>query len=434
MNAAAGPPSERILGEEERKVAAQALLSLLRGPVASVKPPDLTPVLWDGVLAEAARHQVVPILFRRLERPDVRATVPADVYDSLRDMFVLRAFRTTKLMRETAAAIRMLEAAGIRTMVLKGVHLAAAVYPEPAFRGMADVDFMVDRDQLAAAEALFVDQGWGPLPRPDVDRFCEQSNHLAKLWKPGSIVIEIHYHIERPTSPFRIPVSELWANARPVELEGVRTLGLAPEELILHLCIHASYHHRYSRAPLKALLDVRAVAERYGDAIDWPRLRRIATEWGVGRFVYSTLRLANAVLAAPIDERDIAMFERDQADDELVDVAKDYIVTPFVDLPEAYELLAEPVRFRNRLRLLTRSVFLPPVQMRVRYGVKAGSPAVFLYYLLRPFDLLYRRGGLLLGLLLRTRKLQPTLKRERDRRLINHWVDAAHDDPTRLAS
>jgi hypothetical protein len=283
---------------------------------------------------------------------------------------------------------------------------------------MADADILIDREHLARADALFVERGWGPLPRPDIDRFCEKSNHLAKLQEPDGITLEIHYHIERPTSPFSIPVASLWETAVPVDLDGVRTLGLAPEELILHLCVHAAYHHRYSRAPLKGLLDVRAVLVRNGDAIDWPRVCRLATEWGVGRFVYLTLRLVEDVLGARIERRDYEALEHDASEEELIVVARDYITTPFEDLPEAYELLAESGRLPSWLRLVAL------------YGVRPGSPALALYYLLRPFDILYRRGGLVLGLLLRTRKLRPTLKRERDRRAINRWVDSAHEETT----
>jgi hypothetical protein len=289
---------------------------------------------------------------------------------------------------------------------------------------------MIDREHLARAESLFVERGWGPLPRPDIERFCEKSNHLAKLQEPDGITLEIHYHIERPTSPFAIPAEALWETAVPVDIEGVRTLGLAPEELIIHLCVHASYHHRYSRAPLKGLLDVRAVLSRQGAAVDWPRLCRMATEWGAGRFVYLTLRLVEDVLGVRIEARDYAALEHDETDEQLIAVARDYITTPFEDLPEAYELLAGSDPVRNTLRLVARTVFLPREQMRTMYGVKPGSPALLLYYLLRPFDILYRRGGLLLGLLLRTRRLRPTLKRERDRRTINRWVDAAHEEST----
>ncbi|MGD8277990.1 MAG: nucleotidyltransferase family protein, partial [Gemmatimonadota bacterium] len=341
--------------DSDRTAAAQALQTLLRGAPAAATVPALTRLQWEQLRSEAARHHVLPMLYRRLERPEVRNAVPTDVLDSMRETFLVVAFRTTRLLRHTAGAVKLLEENGIRTMVLKGVHLAAAVYPEAAFRGMADADILIDRQNLARADALFVERGWGPLPRPDIERFCEKSNHLAKLHEPDGITLEIHYHIERPTSPFRIPVEALWETAVPVDLEGVRTLGLAPEELVIHLCIHASYHHRYSRAPLKGLLDVRAVLVRNADAIDWPRLCRLATEWGVARFVYLTLRLVEEVLGARIDTRDFDGLEHDTFDEALIDVARDYITTPFEDLPEAYEILAESGRLRSRLRLVARS-------------------------------------------------------------------------------
>lgn len=410
--------------------AAKALQALLRGPPTSATVPALTRPQWDQFRSEAARQHVLPLLYRRLERPEVRDAVPADVLACMREAFLVVAFGTTRLLRGTATAVKLLEENGIRTMILKGVHLAAAVYPEPAFRGMADADILIDREHLARADALFVERGWGPLPRPDIERFCQKSNHLAKLQEPDGITLEIHYHIERPTSPFTIPVKALWETAVPVDLEGVPTLGLAPEELILHLCVHASYHHRYSRAPLKGLLDVRAVLVRNGDAIDWPRLCRLATEWGVGRFVYLTLRLMEEVLDTRTERSDYEALEHDASDEALIAVVRDYITTPVADLPEAYELLAESGRLPSWLPVAARSVFLPREQMRAIYGLKPGSPALALYYLVRPFDILYRRGGLVLGLLLRTRKLRSTLKRERDRRAINRWVDSAHEETT----
>lgn len=425
------PPDRESIGhadEGDREAATRALLALLRSPASSIEVPARSEEEWRDLVDAALHHHVVPVLYRRLDQPGIRSLVPGPVLESLREMFAVRALRTMWALREAAAALRLLEERGIRTMVLKGVHLAADVYPEPALRGMADVDIMVDRENLAKAEAIFLERGWGPRTRPDVDEFCARSNHLAKLTKPGSVVLEIHYHIERPTSPFRIPVDVLWASARRLEIAGVTTLGLAPEELIIHLCIHASYHHQFSRAPLKALLDLRAVLDRHGPEIDWTRLCRIAAEWGASRFVYSTLRLLDLVLGAQIDERNIRSLAGGAEDDALVEAARYYILTPFADLPESYKAIAEPKGIRHVVGQVARGVFPAPEKMQALYGVKPRSPALPLYYLFfRPLDLLYRRGGLLWGLLFRRRGLRSTIQRERDRRTIQEWVNASHE-------
>jgi hypothetical protein len=59
---------------------------------------------------------------------------------------------------------------------------------------------------------------------------------------------------------------------------------------------------------------------------------------------------------------------------------------------------------------------------------------VYAYYLVRPFDLLIRRGVLLARVALRTRELRPTLERERSRDRINDWVDRADDEPSRRSA
>lgn len=276
---------------------------------------------------------------------------------------------------------------------------------------------------------MFVTWGWGPLPRPDIEAFCRRYPHIAPLHKDGSFPVEVHYSIERPTSPFAIDAHDLWDRARPIDLLGVPVRVLSTEDLLLHLCLHASYHHRFDRAPLKCLLDVAAVADRHEGEIDWTLLGGRAAEWGASRFAWCTLRLARDLLDAAIPEGALEPLGHEQADEDVIRVARQYIVTPPITLPVAYKELRETHGFRERLAWFTRSLFLPPHRMRQVYHLRRGSPLVWLFYLLRPFDLLIRRGLLMARVALRTPALKPTLERERSRDRINAWVERADSRP-----
>lgn len=414
----AAPPSGRA-GDLE--AANQALFAALGEPAELSPALSLTEARWHLLADAAARHRAIPMLYHRLRAAGSANAVPAAVQARMHDTYLEATLRAAVMQREAAKAIRALEARGIPTLVLKGLHLAAEVYPEPALRSMADMDIMTPRSDLAAAEQVFLESGYGPTPRPDIEEFCTWSNHLAKLQRK-SFTFEVHWHIERPDSPFRIHVGDLWSRARPIRIDGVPTLALAPEDLLIHLSLHASYHHRYARAPLKALLDVAAVISRFGDEIDWGALCANANAWGAGRFVFTTLELARVVLTVPITPSQIASLHREPDDAEMVAVAARYVTSPFEPLPATLEELSDTAGI-GRMRLFARSVFLPPRQIRERYGLRPGSPLTPLLYLLRPFDLLYRRIPLLAQAFTTSPEARGLRQREADRKRINRWVE-----------
>jgi hypothetical protein len=382
---------------------------------------SLTEADWEGLVNAAARHRVLPLLHHRLRAANAVAAAPSAIRARLHDTYVESALRAAVLRREAAGVLRTLEARGIPTLVLKGMHLAAEVYPEPALRSMADVDIMTPRGDLAMAEQVFLELGYGPTPRPDIEAWCARSNHLDKLQRKN-FTFEVHWHVERPGSPFKIPIGDLWSRARPIRIDGVSTLALSTEDLLIHLSLHVSYHHRYARAPLKALLDVAAVITRFGEEIDWEALCARANAWGAGRFVFSTLELARVVLNVPIAPTHFASLHREPGDYEMVAVAARYVTSPFEPLPATLEELADTTGI-GRLRLFARSLLLPPGQIRERYGLRPGSPFTPLLYLIRPFDLLYRRIPLLAQALAQSPEARGLRQREADRKRINRWVE-----------
>jgi hypothetical protein len=389
--------------------------------------PALTDTHWHAVADEAIRQLIAPLAFRRLKAGPARDTIPPAVLQRLSDYYLRSAFRNALVLREAAAAARLLASHDIPCLFLKGIHLAGWIYAEPALRSMADIDLMVPRDRLADADRAFTEQGWGPLPRPDIAAFAARFPHIAPLQRKGSIEIEIHYAIERPTSPFTIDVDGLWRRAKPVAVEGAAAWVLSAEDLLLHLCLHASYHHRWDRSPLKGLIDVMAVADRCEGELDWNALAKRAKAWGADRFVYCALRLARDLLDAPIPPIALQPLGPDAGDEDVIRLVRHFIITPPVNLPSAYKELRGTRGLRDRLAWLTRNTFLPPDRLRRLYSLRAGSWLVYPYYVVRPFDLLIRRGLLLARMALRTPAMRPTLERERGRDRINEWVDRADD-------
>lgn len=417
----------RIRPLEDRLAAQRFLVALLANEVGDAGA-RLTDARWDSFVEEASRHRLGHIAWRRLEddHPDL---APERVMERLRRHYVANAFRNAILFRETATAARALSDEGIPVLLLKGIHLARFVYVEPALRSMADIDIMVPRDRIADADRILVGLGYGPLPRPDIEQHCEWSNHLPALVKDGAEVLEVHYDIERPTSPFAIDARTLWSEATPVEIDGVAAFVLSPEHLLVNLCLHLAYHHKFERAALKGLVDIETVIRR--TEVDWQALVDTANRWKAGPFTYATLRLAREILNAPVPDLVFDGLEHGAEEDAVVEVARRYVLTPAVDVTESIVEIQRTQGWSRRLKLFLRGVFVPPDRLRRMYGLEPGSIFVWAWYPVRVIDLLRRRGGLLARVAARSADVSPVRDRERDRRRIEQWV--GYGDARKLA-
>lgn len=409
------PPSSA-----DRHIALDAIIAHLRGR-ADAFQRTLTASQWQAVVDEAGRHKVAAALYRPLTEGPLGETMPAAVRTFLKDFYITTSFRNTLLLRETARAAQALAAAGVPMMLLKGIHLVAGVYPDRGTRSMFDIDVLVHRHHLAEAEKVYLAMGYGPHPRPDIEKYCTWSNHIARLTKEGAAPVEVHYHIERPGNPFSIGIGELWDRAGTTAVGSAQARALHPEHLLLHLCLHTSYHHRFDRAALKGLLDVATVIRHEPARIDWGRLAETANRWGMGRFAWSTLRLTSEVLAVEVPANALDAIERADEDEAMVDVALRYVLTPELDLPDAYRA-SRRRGTASRTAALAAGVFPRPARLREIYGLRPGSPLAYPYYAVRLGDLILRRGRVMLRMLFRTADTQSTLQRERDRERIEEWV------------
>ncbi|MGI9077312.1 MAG: nucleotidyltransferase domain-containing protein [Gemmatimonadaceae bacterium] len=384
---------------------------------------------WSRLAEEAQRHRLRGLTYRLLADGPFADQMPFDVRDRLRSSYVDIASRNALLFRQVGQMVKELSSRGIPVMLLKGVHLARFVYAEPGLRSMADVDLMVRREHLAEADKIFVDLDFGPLPRPDVEEFCTWSNHLAKLHKVGAPVVELHWSIEKPMSPFRIDLDGLWARSQTVKLEGALVRILSPEDLLLHLALHGTYHHRLDHAALQGLVDVNAAIVKHANDIDWPELTERASTWGASGFVYTTFRLTAEILGTPFPASVFRSLPHRRADDDVVEVARRFILMPRLELPKVYVELARSETFRQRSMLMLRNLFLPRERMERVYGLRAGTPLVYAYYWLRLADLLKTRSAELFRALFRTRGMRRTLDREEERLRILKWVKNPTNKP-----
>ena len=119
---------------------------------------------------------------------------------------------------------------------------------------------------------------------------------------PQGYAVELHWAITSPCLPFDLEYQSVAPNLGWIDLPGAcegqncAVRALAPEDLLLILCVHGA-KHLWER--LIWLCDVAQLIGATPD-LDWPRVLQMARERGVQRMTALGLALARDVLGAPL--------------------------------------------------------------------------------------------------------------------------------------
>ncbi len=247
---------------------------------------SLTPEDWTEVFDLAARHGVTS----QLSEPAI-ALAPPEAAVPLRKRGLAAARRALHQKAEFLALASALEPLGIPVIALKGIHLALAVYPPSVTREMADIDILVQHDQLDVVVAAARRLGYRDNPKA----LARVAHHVPGMVKPG-VMLEIHWRLaEEGTAPVA-DAADLWTRAKRLAF-GTNVFALAPEDALLHVCAHAAYSHYYEHG-IRPLCDIRALVS--SGAIDWDAVATRADAWRCARGTALALALARDLLAVPV--------------------------------------------------------------------------------------------------------------------------------------
>ena len=348
---------------------------------------------WDYLTGLARRHAVLPLLQRQL-RAHAGDAVPRNVRQTLSERFRGNAARNLLLAGELVRVTRLLEAEGVQTLAYKGPALAASAYGDLSLRRFLDLDVIVRRRDVPRAGELLLSLGFGVaggLSRPQEDALLRSQHNLALTRDGGKLTVELHWDVA--ASRFAaVPLGEsVWARAVAVGVCGGVVRTLAPEDLLVALCVHGARHF------WERLAWVCDVAEllKSNPSLDWQLALGLARDSHVERMLLLGLRLASGLLGAPVPAD---LLRRARADTGAARLSGEVAGRMF-DGEEFKPLgLVRGVRFnlRARRRLLEKVRYfrfiLTPTDKDLA-TLRLPANLTFAYYLLRPLRLLRKRKG-----------------------------------------
>jgi len=250
---------------------------------------------WDAFVELSLAHRLFAQVHTRLSQPDTSPFVPIATLGRLKQAKLSNAVRNIRISQQLEELLVAFEKAEVPVMVLKGAYLAEHIYAYPEQRSMSDIDLLIPPGVFPEVRALLQELGY---KSPDMTGL-RRGNELT--FYRSNVPIDLHWNLTNCITDPPIDDAPLWERAETVLFNGLSAKVLSKEDLLLHLCMHTSYHHGFTGG-LYNLLDLAVLCARVSQTLDWMAAVRRAQLWNWDRGTYICLLLAKDMLGAPIPE------------------------------------------------------------------------------------------------------------------------------------
>ncbi len=346
---------------------------------------------WEFILGFAESHSLIPLLYTHLH---ARAPekVPAAVYEELREKFRRISALNLYLSGELRRLLKLFAAHEIDAVPYKGPALAAKAYGNIALRHFGDLDILVRQRDVLRVLKLLVAEGYAlhpPLNDVQQSLMLRTQCNLPFTRDAHRQIVEIHWRVSARLFSSPLDEETLWDDLHTDTFQGTPINALAPEDLLLSLCVHGT-KHLWER--LSWITDIAQLLEVHPD-LNWTNLLERARRTGTERMLLLGLYVAHDLLGAPLPEQAMRLI---QSDHEIVQLANQIYAGLFAGGQETggmsgYFIFQMKARRRLRDKFNYCRYVISPTEEDLTL-LSLPAPLSFIYYLLRPLRMLWTGG------------------------------------------
>ena len=309
---------------------------------------------WARFTSLSLRHGVMPLVYRRL-KGSFAPLVPPRALGRLADLYKQNAARNLYLTGEMLRVIDALEAEGVEPIPYKGPALAREAYGDTALRQFVDLDILVRPRDVWGASAALARIGFEPhfkLGGARERRAFLRLSYVQLFTRPGdALAVELHWNVAPRFFNFPFRIERLWESCGSLTVAGRDVRAVAPELLILLLCVHGN-KDMWARLEWVCAIDALLAREPP------PRVETILGEaraHGATGVLLLGLALAHDLLETPLPA---AVLEKIASARAVTRLAASVRGQMFADDPKV-PTLSEQVRFHTRSKdgLRARAVY-----------------------------------------------------------------------------
>ncbi len=412
----------------EKREAGRLLCDFLSGrKIPEARLEILSPADWESLVDWALCFKVGGVFYREIKsRNFPTELIPVDVKNRLREAYRNLATMNTSLFFDVLKVLESLADNQLPVIALKGLSLAKNIYGDIALRPMSDLDLLVKEEDLVRAGRTLLTLGYQQY-FPAWESVLKTYHHLPPFTNKSGTMIELHWNIVTPDSPIKVDLDGLWERACLIKVDHVEVRVFSPEDLFLHLCIHACFHLQ-TGLDLIILCDMAGLIKTSADKIDWQIVIERATRWGGQKCLYLMLLLVRELLGAAPPDKIMSEIKPDDYQSAFFDEALEQIF----DVSPSGQLIRRRIGelskikkvkgIKGKVSALLKEAFPSREYLARIYPVSVSSPKIYLCYLFRLGRLIGHYTIVLLRLFRRDQSVIKAVHQEHRVSAVSDWM------------
>ncbi|PEZ83320.1 nucleotidyltransferase family protein [Bacillus sp. AFS017274] len=334
---------------------------------------------WGLFLQLARHHRIYPLIYSKLKRIN-KKYVPHHVIESLYQEYKKNTFQMLQLSGEMEQISKLFNESDIRLLFLKGPVIAHDLYGDISLRTSKDLDIIIPMTDLEKAEEILITNGYEKENQPNfLNEWKWRNHHIAFFHKHNKIQIEVHWRLE-PFPSKEPSFNELWERKRTSTITRSPTYFLGKEDLFFYLVSHGARHGWFR---LRWLLDIDLMLKK---GLNLDKTEKLFKKYKRQHLGGQALILASQLLKTPINKR-MKFLTAGNRSKVLSEWSIFFIeeMNQF-NYPKEYTVL---LKSKTQIFLTKMKAFYP--DSRDVETIKLPKSLHFLYFILRPFLLVWRK-------------------------------------------
>lgn len=268
---------------------------------------------WDLLIRQSRRALLLAQLDALIHDHGLADTVPEPARKHLDSARALAEQNERIVHWETNRIVRALRGVASPVVLLKGAAYTMLGLPAARGRLFSDVDILVPKDRIDAAERSLMEHGWMSMHHDAYDqRYYRQWMHELPPMRHvrRRTVLDVHHNILPETASLHPDPARLLEAARPID--GTGLYALEPADMVLHSATHL-FHDGELEHGLRDLVDLDSLLRHFGrEEQFWSRLVERAEQLDLMRPLYYALRYTHRFLDSVVP-KDVRLCVRSAA-------------------------------------------------------------------------------------------------------------------------
>jgi len=338
---------------------------------------------WKYLADLANAHGVAALVYHNLEKLGIIQYVSQDVEDFLRNALMMSMSRNAYHLNEMNEVLKILNNAGIKTVLLKGLALEITVYGNTGLRQMTDVDVLIRREDCLKARDLLIAKGFSSLPvKSPLHKIIltHTGKHLPSLIKNG-FSVEIHHELFG--SGKSSLTNMLYDKSVEYQINSERAFIPDAQIFFLYLVRHLFLHEKNNESQLRLYTDLVVLIEKFGDIIINTDLLLLAETGGMSNTLFCKLESLRNMwgMLFPGWLNELIDREHDQVNrDKFIFFLRSPKNNPVIDKAWLYRYNIREIPGIHRKLIYILGDLFPSISfMKKRYKCRNGWKALFYY-------------------------------------------------------